>query len=69
MRLEARLDKLEADNNAEDISQLWVAYEITPGRYQLDDGRVLSETELEALPGSGPGLHGLIIALPEGEKL
>lgn len=65
MKLSARLEKLEADSNAEGISQLWVAYEVTPGRYRQGDGRVLSEAEVEALPGSGPGLHGLIISLPE----
>ncbi len=66
MRLKSRLERLEARHHAEPVSKLWVAYEDTPGHYRLDDGRLLSEAELDALPGYGPGLHGLIICLPEG---
>ncbi len=67
MKLRARLDRLEGSTANDAITQLWLAYEETPGRYRLDDGRVLNEAELAALPGSGPGLHGLIITLPEGK--
>lgn len=62
MSIKNRLDKLEARAKEHDITQLWIAYEETPGCYRLDDGRVVSEAELEALPGSGPALHGLIIS-------
>ena len=68
MRFKSRLDRLEGRAATDAVTQLWLAYEETPGCYCLDDGRVLNDAELDALPGYGPGLHGLIIALPEGER-
>lgn len=64
MNLKRRLDKLEAATPPADVTRLWTAWEVALGRYRLDDGRELSEQELDELPGSGPGLHGLVICLP-----
>lgn len=62
-----RLEKLEELQQLDNLIPLFVATEIVPGCYRLDDGRELDTTELDALPGSGPGLHGLIICMPEAE--
>ncbi len=66
MSLRRRLDRLEGNAETDAVTQLWTAYEETLGCYHLDDGRVLNEVELDALPYNGPGLRGLIIVLPEG---
>lgn len=60
-----RLEKLEK-STPQEVTKLWTAVEDdhTPGLYHLDDGRTLSEAELDALPGKGPGCHGLIIQSP-----
>ncbi len=62
-RINGRLDKLEELQHTEDHAPLFIATETTPGRYRLDDGREQNQAELDALPGSGPGLHGIIICL------
>ena len=65
-----RLEKLEKSTPLE-VTKFWTAVEDdhTPGLYHLDDGRTLSEAELDALPGKGPGCHGLIIQSPDhGER-
>ena len=64
MSLKDRLTRLEATTSPAAVTRLWTAFEVAPGRYRLDDGRELSEQELDELPGSGPGLHGLLICLP-----
>lgn len=65
MRLKSRLDKLEQSIPLE-VTKLWTAVEDDhrAGLYHLDDGRTLTEVELDALPGKGPGCHGLIIQSP-----
>lgn len=65
MSLKNRLAKLEATASPVDVTRLWTAWEIAPGRFRLDDGRELSEQELDELPGSGLGLDGLVICLPD----
>lgn len=66
MKLKSRLDRLERSIPLE-VTKLWLAWEDdhTPGLYHLDDGRTLTEAELDALPGKGPGCHGLIIQSPD----
>lgn len=59
MALGKRLEKLETRQQGQNLTPLFIATETTPGHYSLDDGRELSESELEALPGSG-----LVICLP-----
>ncbi len=62
-RIKNRLDKLENLQQTEDLTPLFIATEVVPGRYLLDNGRELNQEELDALPSSGPGLSGLFICL------
>ena len=65
MKLKGRLDKLEQSAPPE-VTKRWLAWEDnhTLGLYHLDDERTLTEVELKALAGKGPGCHGLIIQSP-----